>query len=267
MSQHSQRFKWWLIAGMIMLGGVLLFSRGVWFPGEMVVTHASEVVLAPGELPVYFHNRPPYYYDSGSGVTGLVATPVRKALDVAGIEHRWILVPASRQLDLIRDNTRPAAAIGWFRTEERAEFAVFSQPIYQDKPLVVVTRKDNTAILADMSLEALFSDRSQAMLAKESYSYGVGLDEAMALFSPRRQSTSADNAATLLMISEGRADYCLMAPEEARDLLGESHPEFSDLHVVRLEAMPVGNMRYMMFSPAVSADIIERFNAVLGDQL
>jgi uncharacterized protein (TIGR02285 family) len=196
-------------------------------------------------------------------VHGLIADAVSTALKYADIDYTWLQTPATRQLDIIRDNTSATCAAGWFKTPERQNFAKFTVPVYQDQPFVAITRRDNDLIGSDESPERLFKERRLRLLAKSGYSYGTYIDSQIQEFSPRQVMTTADNRTMMLMLQNHRADYCFMTEEEAYDLLLFSGLNKMDFRVINLRDVPRGNLRYLLCSSMVPDQTIKRINGAI----
>ena len=107
--------------------------------------------LAFGEEPLLalYNERPPYLVPGADGnVTGLTANPAAYALRKAKIPFKWVDMPSARQMLMLQENSSKVVAVGWFKNPEREKFTKFSNPIYQDKQIVVLARKDNLKIAA-----------------------------------------------------------------------------------------------------------------------
>jgi polar amino acid transport system substrate-binding protein len=216
------------------------------------------------DITMLFHVRPPYaYYDAAQDVGGLLVAPVMDALSEAGIAAEWIEMPPARQTEEIKRVKRAVCGLGWFKRPERETYAVFSEPIYRDQPTVVVARTGDTRFADGMSLQDSFRDASRTLLAKAGYSYGAELDEWIKTLHPTVERSSGANEVLLGMIAQRRADYAIMAPEEAEDLLG-SVPELgASLRAVRLSDAPDGELRYLMCSTATPAGLVAAINDAL----
>ena len=97
-----------------MVGGISLWMRGVIFPSDLRVVSPSSAEGNPGVLTLYYHHRPPYYHETSRGLEGVVIDPVVAALAAAEIDFQWVPLPAPQQLEAIRRNDGPVAAVGWF---------------------------------------------------------------------------------------------------------------------------------------------------------
>src|SRR5690348_4110099 len=234
---------------------------------------AGLVALAAASLPavaerpavtILFHVRSPYSeYDSNNAVTGVLVAPVKKALAKAGISAEWVEMPPARQTEEIKRGNSALCALGWFKRPEREAFARFTKPIYHDHPTVVVARRDDARFANGMSLEDSFRDPSRTLIMKTGYSYGGTIDDWIKQLQPTSNTSSGANEQLLRMIAEKRADYAIMAPEEAKDLLTSVPQLGSSLRAVKLSDAPDGELRYLMCSNAVAPDFIRRINKAL----
>jgi len=211
-------------------------------------------------ITVFFHERRPYYVSYKNEVHGLVADPITLIFKNTGIHFNWEKTPAGRQLDLIRSNESKVCGAGWFKTSERAQFARYTLPIYQDSPLIAVTRADNTLLDNTETIERAFSESRLRLLIKVGYSYGKEIDTQLKRLNPWQIYTTAENGSMLKMIKNHRADYCFMAEEEARDLLFFSGLNKADFRLVHFSNMPQRNFRYLLCSKKVSETTIQKLN-------
>ena len=86
---------------------------------------------------VYYVQRLPFMgRDADGNLTGLLIQPVAKAFAKAGVPLAWRESSTSRQLAIIESNTGRACSLGRYMTADRAAFARFSVPFYQDAPWV-----------------------------------------------------------------------------------------------------------------------------------
>lgn len=210
-----------------------------------------------GMVTLHYQDRPPYSSQSPDGeVRGLVATPAAQALRAAGIAFEWRRTPSQRQLALIQAGAGLHCGVGWFRTEERARRGRFSRPLYRDRPLGALVRRD-AGLPAQMSAAALLADRRLTLLVKEGYSYGPRLDGLIARTAPRQVRTSAEPLQMGLMLRARRADWMIVALEEA-EVMGA--PE---LGLVTFDDVPDGQERHLYCSSALPAQWLARIDAAL----
>lgn len=216
-------------------------------------------------LTILFHVRPPYAeLDARHEATGLLADPVRAALADAGLAADWLEMPPARQTEEIKRSRANLCGLGWFKRPDRESFAQFSAPIYRDQPAVVVARRNDGRFADGMSLQDSFRDGSREVIVKTGYSYGATIDQWMADLQPPAEISSGDNESLLGMVALDRADYAIMAPEEADDLLGAVPQLGASLHAVRLADAPDGELRYLMCTRATPPELIGRINEALA---
>lgn len=224
--------------------------EGVGEAGESVVIH--------------YHLRPPFYMSDGNRVHGLVLQPIATAFANAGIPHVFRETPARRQLEIIAANEGRSCAAGWFKTAERQSFALYSLPVYRDKPFVAVFRADVTQLAeSETTLDRVLADGRLTLLVKEGYSYGRQVDEGLRRHEPRRLATTGENRDILRMIEHGRADYSFMTEEEAMDLLGTPQVDREKFRVVRFADIDAGGWRYVICSRMVGAATMARLDEAI----
>lgn len=209
-------------------------------------------------LSLHYQERPPYSSRQGDGrVTGLVAEPAAAALEQAGIAYTWQLTPSQRQLALIQSGGGLHCGVGWFRNDERAARGRFSQPLYRDRPLAALVR-EATGLSAPMRAADLLAGRPWRLLVKDGYSYGPVLDRLLASHAHAVVRTSVDPPQMSLMLRSGRADWMIVAPEEAEVLGGPG------LRLLTLSDVPEGPTRHLYCSQDLPADWIERIDRALA---
>lgn len=239
-----------MVAGLLALGG-----------GAIVSAAAED-----SSLTILFHVRPPYSeLGAPAGVKGLLIAPVIGAMTKAEASATWTEMPPARQTEEIRRAAGAVCGLGWFKRPEREEYALFVGPIYQDRPTVVVARKDDPRFAQPALLQKLFADDSAKLIVKTGYSYGATIDAWLQRERPDTEESAGTNEAILNMIANGRRDYAMMAAEEAEYLLKRDAPLGGKLQVVQLDDAPQGEHRYLMCSKTTPADLIARLNAVLTD--
>jgi polar amino acid transport system substrate-binding protein len=217
-------------------------------------------------ITIYFHVRPPYAEPGAPvGVKGLLVSPVIKALNETGLEAQWVEMPSARQTEEIKRAVEPTCGLGWFKRPEREEYAVFTAPIYKDRPSVIVARKDDARFATPTSLQQIFADPALKLLVKTGYSYGKVIDDWLQKYHPPSEESAGTNEIMLNMIANGRNDYMVMAAEEADYLLERDAPLGAALHAIALSDAPEGEQRYLMCSKSTPADAIARLNAKLVD--
>jgi len=216
-------------------------------------------------LQLLYADRAPYYITQANGmVGGLVSGPVREALTKAGIAFEWVVQPGKRQIETIRKGRIRACSPGWFKKPEREKFAKFSDSIYQDRPQVVVIRRDDQTRIKHATLTGFFKDSKLRFGAKLAYSYGSYIDKWLEDISPPTQRTPQDSTGMVRMLLGRRFDYFLAAPEEFSSLVLNLDEMGQRIVSMEMTDIPPGNSRYLMCSRSVEDILMKRFNKALA---
>ena len=266
----GRRLDGWLTACCLAAAIALLFVRSHLpappLPGS---DNAPRVERPPVQealtaLTIHYHERVPYYITRADGVHGLCADPVREAVSRAGVAVTWQRTPPRRQLLIVRENQRPAAILGWFKTAERERFARFSRPIYRDRPAIALIRAEAPPVPSGEPLADLLTHPALTLLRKDSYSYGAYVDRLIETREPRQVITTAGNRSMLRMLHAGRADYLFIAAEEADALIALAGLPADAFVKCHFSDMPSGNARYLMYSLKVSPVLVARIDSALA---
>ena len=222
-------------------------------------------VKAQDPIQLYYYDRAPYAVTDPQGeVSGLLATPAANAFKQAGIPFQWKKMPFKRQLVTIKHNKKMTCGIGWFKNPEREAFARFTDPIYQDKPAVTISKKGNKALDQHRDSKSLFEDKKIKLLVKDGFSYGTYIDELISIYDPEIVSVvNSTNVEMLQMILSGRADYYFISEEEAEHIISAAGYEVSQFQILHYNDMPAGNRRYIACSQQVTPEIIDLLNRAL----
>lgn len=225
----------------------------------------SMPVNAEDPIQLYYSDRIPYALTDGQGeVHGLCATPAANAFRQAGIPFQWKKMPFKRQLETIKYNKKLACGIGWFKNPERESFARFTDMIYQDKPMISISKKGKNTIAGHKNLKSLLTDTKVKILIKDGFSYGVYIDALINKYGPQTVVVAnSTNIQMLKMILSGRADYFFMSEEEAGHTISSAGYDVSQFQLQHYEDMPDGNRRYIICSQQVSPEIIDLLNQSL----
>jgi polar amino acid transport system substrate-binding protein len=237
--------------------GVLLLGGFIACPAQAAVGDADE------PLTLHYQQRPPYSGQAASGaVQGLLVAPVENALRKAGVAFRWVQTPSNRQLALIQDGAGADCGLGWFRSTEREALGRFSVPIYRDKAWAALARPAS-ALTETLSLREALMLAELRLLTKEGYSYGTLVDAMVGVKGIRRISTTAEAAQMVPMLLAGRADWMLIAPEEADQLLALARVPMGALRLVAFRDLPAGSERHLYCNRAVPEAVLQRVNTHL----
>lgn len=216
-------------------------------------------------LEVLYLEFPPYYYTNKRGAPdGFLLNKTRAILRDAGVEGQFKSVPAKRIMQEIRHGGG-VVSIGWFKTSQREQFARFSLPIYSNLPLQILFLKKNRQLFEDMgTLDALMRSQELLLGCLDGYSYGAAVDERLKQGKPRIQEVVGGFPQLVRMLAAERFSYILIAPEEANALIEGNGLSPTSFQTQKLNDIPEGNQRYLMFSMDVPVDVIESINKVIG---
>lgn len=222
--------------------------------------------FAAEPIRILYDERPPYMSEDGmGGVRGLTADVIIHAMKRAGVPYQWVLIPSPRQLLMVRNDGGRVAALGWFRNPERERFAKFSHPVYRDRSIALLTRKDHAGVMRHTTIDSLFRDASQVLLVKTGYSYGPFVDRTIAGLNPKRMSITGGNREMITMIARSRADYMFIAPEESGPAITAAGFTIDGFSLHHLSGMPPGEKRYLLFSQQVDDATIRRINQYIDE--
>lgn len=215
-----------------------------------------DAALSPG-LTLHYQERPPYSATTSDGsVQGLVAGPAAEALQRAGIPFRWTRTPSQRQLAMVQSGSGLQCGVGWFRNPERAARGQFSAALHQDQPLAALARADAVET-ETATAQALLASRTLRLLIKDGYSYGPFLDGLIVSAARVPLRTSVEPTQMSKMLVSRRADWMIVAPEEAAVLTQRG------LRLTRLTDAPDGPTRHLYCSADVPADWMARIDSAL----
>jgi ABC-type amino acid transport substrate-binding protein len=81
--------------------------------------------------------------------------------------------------------------------------------------------------------------------------------------SPKIFSTHSQSE-LIRSIEQGKADYMLIAPEEANDLIRAVGLKPDSFAMIDLSEIPAGNLRYLMCNQAVTDETLQRINYAIA---
>ncbi|MFM8454054.1 MAG: substrate-binding periplasmic protein, partial [Gammaproteobacteria bacterium] len=134
--------------------------RGASPPSEPL----PEQAVTDGALRRISVERPPYTFTENNQPAGSLIKIAEAILKKSGLEFEFAPRSTNRMLAEIKSlpNT---CVVGFFKTPERETFAKFTQPIYQNAPMMILIRKtDQTAFSKFPSLKQLFTLNTQKHL-------------------------------------------------------------------------------------------------------
>lgn len=240
-----------------------LVIAGTVLVGVGAAAQPTEGGAAAAPILVHYQERPPYSETRADGaVHGLVATPTALAFERAGIAFRWMLTPSQRQLALIQNGANAHCGVGWFRNPGREAVGKFSVALYRDQPLAALVRV-GAGWQPGMTFEDALASPKLRLLVKDGYSFGRHVDGLISTRAVRKVTTSGEPAQWISMLLADRADWMLVAPEEAEVILKQGKDTARGLMLAPLNDMEAGLERHLYCSPAVPDAVLAKFNAAL----
>ena len=204
----------------------------------------STLAWADETMKVAYLERPPYYWTQDEQPKGFLLELTQRVFRLAGIDAVYMPVPPNRIIAELRENASPVC--------------------YRDRPLVILTTKDQAERIRQYDrLEDVFRDTSLVLATMASFSFGEEIDRLQRLILPRVLTISTTQSVLPRLISQGRATYMLVAPEEVPNLLGSANVD-PDLFVeLTMRDIPPGNLCHLIFNAGVPKDIVDRVNTAI----
>jgi len=253
----------------------------------LLLAFASLAIHTPAlaePLEVLYIERPSYYYTHEGRPDGFLMQLAVSIFDEAGIDVTYSSVPPSRILARLKSGARECS-VGWFKRPDREAYALYTLPIYRNRPLVLVHLWNDEARFSGLSrLSEVFSDKSLRWGIVSGFSYGDQVDEMRGRLHPVTVEATASQSQLLRMLALGRFDYLLISPEEldALAMASEAIQGYSfssvpddaspspggsirrgDVAVRELLDIPEGNLRYILCARVVGQEVIQILNRAI----
>ncbi len=213
------------------------------------------------DLTVLYFQRPHYDNTINNHADGLLVKLSRKIFKKADIKPNFIENPPARIMVAIKTNQKRVCSIGWFKNEKRKSFAKFSLPIYQNKPLVILTTNVKQNLFdKHKTIKDVFADQTLSLSTIDSFSYGKSIDTWINNYAPKIHKISSNQSLLPKLILNNRASYMLIAPEEIDMMLHNAELERKYFVAISKPDIPVGNRRYIIYSNQVPDSIVNRIN-------
>jgi polar amino acid transport system substrate-binding protein len=220
--------------------------------------------VAETPLKIIYFERPPYYYTYKGSAQGVLVERTRTIMAEAGIDATFVRMSVKRIINDIREGKTPVCSIGWFKSAEREKFASFTLPIYQNRPLVALTTREQAPRMrAYQQMADIMANRSFVLGVISGFSYGTVVDRMMAIHHPTIETVTGKPAQILRMLASGRISYLLLAPEEINGAAKAAGVDPSGLEYIQFIDVPPGNLRYLMCSQNTPKSVIDDINKAI----
>ena len=180
-------------------------------------------VLAAGELRLSSDAWPPF--TDAIGQPRVALEIVHTALTRIGHKAETTIVEAGSLIPIIRDGRSQGSGALW-RTPEREEFLVYSEP-YLENRLILVGRRG-----ADVSAASWQDLRKRKVAVVQAYGYGLDGVRDGPDFVP-----GETEKANLQALRDGKVDYVLIDELVARHMMENSPPETRSDYVIGQQPM------------------------------
>lgn len=222
------------------------------------------VQAVAGTLEILYFERPPYYQSVDGEAHGFLIDRTRHIMETAGLTAVYRSVPPLRILATLRKDRDASCSVGWFKTAAREQFSRFSLPIYRNLPLEVLTLRKMMERLANKrTLADIFADETLTIAVLKDFSYGEQVDGWLKRAHAQRFEVVGRQQQLPQLIARGRADYMLVAPEEADTLLQDAKVDPREFAAIEPADSPPGNLRYLICSRRVPVETIARLNQAI----
>lgn len=224
----------------------------------------GDVYPAPiDQLSVCYIEHPPYYFTEDGQPKGLLVAKVKAVLEAARIRHEFKPMPAKRALERVeRDPT--TISIGWFRTEAREHHFIFSRPIYTNRPPELLVLSSRVAEFRNhRTFAGLMKDAFFRLGTIVGYSEGEYCDAIIATHTGDVYHLAGTRVQLVKMLRSYRIDGVLVPPEEVDALTEAAGIPRDEVTTIKLDDIPAGNARHIIFNKNTHPGVIATINAVI----
>ncbi|WP_320176047.1 transporter substrate-binding domain-containing protein [Maridesulfovibrio sp.] len=226
----------------------------------------SNKTIYADQITIGYIELPPYYYTNDQQKPdGILLYLTKKIMRRAGCNCEYISMPSKRILHTLKKGG-PFASIGWFKTPEREEYAKFSLPIYENKPILVLLRKEDREQFSKYNtLEELLKQSKYKTGLIAGHSMGGYIDYLLTKHPQAFHALSGTTQQLVRMLYDKRIDFCLLAPVEIAKIIKQSPYKENDFYFMSMADIIKGNTRHLIFSKDVSNDTISKINAAITE--
>lgn len=221
--------------------------------------HAADTGIA-----VQYRDKPPYSYTKDAKPAGFLLERTVEIFKRANLTAIFEEAPVKRITQNVQMNANAVCSPGWYKLPERELFALFSLPIHEDRPhLVLVGAHAMDKARTAKSLKELFANPELKLGKVSGASYGGELDSMISATTQTVMDSTVTPLGMAKMIKFKRADYMLIDEEDYSFLNQQGEVDAADVKPLRYADMPPGLKRYIMCSKSVGADAMERINMAI----
>ncbi len=220
----------------------------------------SMMIAQNAKLKVYYFPRSPLYcLDTKQNPDGFLSEIVKLIFNNANVPFEFVNMP-NKRVEANLQSGEYACGIGWLKKPEREQWAIFSNPIYQDQKLAVLINKK----FALKNMEYTTIDELINLNLKlgiiDGFSYGSWADDKIKMIQ-NKELLAMEQDHLVMLLEKERFAYTFIGYEEGHWLL-ENNPNFrKNINLIKLTDAPEGNIRYIMFSKSVDKKIINKINS------
>ena len=172
-------------------------------PGVLAVLGCQAALAGP--LVVGIIERPAYAWQQDGQAAGLLVDIARGILTRAGIDYQFQAQPPKRMLKSVEEGREQICVLGNFKTPEREAYAVFTKPIYQNKPIgILITRDRVEAFAPYKTLADLTASPTLRLGYIDGFSYGSAVDAFIAGMAGTKISRGTTQTGMVAMLASGR---------------------------------------------------------------
>ena len=214
-------------------------------------------------ITVYYFQRQPYYSTLDDGdVSGFLLEITKLFLDEADISYHFEECAVKRILVNV-ETEKQTCSVGWFKNEERKKKYKFTDPIYQNKPMIAIVNKAKRNLLSGSPDIDQILNSELELIVIDGFSYGDYIDINIRKHNPEVIKAMESPENIINMIALGRADYTFLAPEEAGWIINNDEYLTENLDIVKIEGAPEGNFRYLLFNNDTDPSLIEKIDETI----
>lgn len=223
------------------------------------LSHGADRIIA-----VQYRDKPPYSYTQDGKPVGFLMERTTDIFKRANLTANFEELPVKRITQNIQLNSNPVCSPGWYKLPERELYALFSLPIHEDKPhLVLVGAHAMERVRTARTLKELFANPELKLGKVSGASYGAELDSMISTTAQAAMDSTVTPLVMAKMIKFKRADYMLIDEEDYSFLNQQGEVDAADVKPLRYADMPPGLKRYIMCSKSVGTDTMDRINAAI----